>query len=1157
MKQLLFCITFLFFAAYGQAQFRLAVNGTPSWTSLGGGLYQTTVTFHADLTGNSYAVAGISDTMRIFTGRGQVFEVDSVWGKTFSQAILRVEYLEGVSSAPVGQSMVYNPNNSVFIPDIPFGSTGATAQLNQAVVTYNATKTVSPPIDSSDIATGGIGNTDLAAAIVSWSKLAQPVKDSINAGGSGTANLDTIKTLQNYKYRRVEINDLAANEVPVFILTGQSNAEGGGEDSTGTAAEVDANSNVKILSAWPGGTGTWQNLNIAANYTNGRFSTQHGAELEWQNIRDTFFPDKTLWIIKHAQGGTQISPTHLPGGSAYDSLWVSYVQSGINSLIDSGYIPVVSFYFMQGESDASAGGAAATNYEENLRKLVAYWQSNISPDLPISIGRVDHGAYGSQATINAAQIAVANSFDIVASFSTATFPKVDSDHFNYLGQKLLARAFYNCLVDTFGVPGIRIYEKLPRGQAMEQTGDGNGILDGGSLTMDAAATVTSQANEDITFNSPTTSALLKIEVDGDEVQFSGNKAAISSLGRIRYNNATSTYDLTRALRDSRGGTALNNTGGVAYGDHMEVTQSGTATQGGYYSHIKKNGGASGNLLGFWSNMTLSTPGTASATAFHFRSGTPIFSGGATIGTLYGLYLDPSKVAGVTTGYGVYQDGASDFNYWLGMTGMGTFTNNTIDRLLHLSQNDTATNTIKYLHRYTHESISGGIPGFGIGVEYELENGSNANKIAAEQNVFWSDQTSGSEDAVMVWKSIEAGTLAERMRLTGGALGIGTSSPAASSLLDLTSTTKGLLPPRMTATQRNAISSPATGLLVYGTSGNKLYLYNGTSWRPLLDSIQAETTYAKLGGNAGAVVLGSNDNILTLEANNVARYEITADAHNVSLTDNQSGALLVAESATEYIRINTLNGSEKIDIGNTGGTIDVNLYPLDATIQGNNATSDLIIEQFETINITANDEITNVVGNNGSIIGVANYSILGDTIELENTVGAGLSEPILAFHEDPDNAGDNRINIKAPASLSANFTQTLTAATGNIAVATSGTGEISDGLYTPTLTNGANVAASTPYECQYLRVGNSVTVSGKFDVDVTLAASTATELGISLPIASDFTAEEKCGGDAASDAIASLVGVVKADATNNRASVNFKALSLTNDSWFFTFTYRVQ
>jgi hypothetical protein len=64
--------------------------------------------------------------------------------------------------------------------------------------------------------------------------------------------------------------------------------------------------------------------------------------------------------------------------------------------------------------------------------------------------------------------------------------------------------------------------------------------------------------------------------------------------------------------------------------------------------------------------------------------------------------------------------------------------------------------------------------------------------------------------------------------TGG-VGIGNASPAASSLLDITSTTKGFLPPRMTTTQKNAIATPATGLQVFDTTLNQISYYNGTSW----------------------------------------------------------------------------------------------------------------------------------------------------------------------------------------------------------------------------------------------------------------------------------------------------------------------------------------
>lgn len=53
---------------------------------------------------------------------------------------------------------------------------------------------------------------------------------------------------------------------------------------------------------------------------------------------------------------------------------------------------------------------------------------------------------------------------------------------------------------------------------------------------------------------------------------------------------------------------------------------------------------------------------------------------------------------------------------------------------------------------------------------------------------------------------------------------------ASAILDVQSTSKGFLTPRMTTAQKNAISSPAAGLVVYDTTTNLLYFYTGSSWQ---------------------------------------------------------------------------------------------------------------------------------------------------------------------------------------------------------------------------------------------------------------------------------------------------------------------------------------
>ena len=111
------------------------------------------------------------------------------------------------------------------------------------------------------------------------------------------------------------------------------------------------------------------------------------------------------------------------------------------------------------------------------------------------------------------------------------------------------------------------------------------------------------------------------------------------------------------------------------------------------------------------------------------------------------------------------------------------------------------------------------------------------------------------------------------------------SPDASAILDLSSTSKGLLVPRMTSAQRTAISSPATGLLVYDNTTGSFWYYSGSSW-------------------------------------------INLSAAGASLTDNDNDTKIqVEESPDEDIVRIDIAGSEKwvftnngIDVMNTGNSV---------------------------------------------------------------------------------------------------------------------------------------------------------------------------------------------------------------------------------------------
>ena len=59
-----------------------------------------------------------------------------------------------------------------------------------------------------------------------------------------------------------------------------------------------------------------------------------------------------------------------------------------------------------------------------------------------------------------------------------------------------------------------------------------------------------------------------------------------------------------------------------------------------------------------------------------------------------------------------------------------------------------------------------------------------------------------------------------------------SSPDGSAMLDVSSTTKGVLIPRVTQSERETIGNPATGLMVYDTSESIIYFYTGTVWQRL-------------------------------------------------------------------------------------------------------------------------------------------------------------------------------------------------------------------------------------------------------------------------------------------------------------------------------------
>ncbi len=154
----------------------------------------------------------------------------------------------------------------------------------------------------------------------------------------------------------------------------------------------------------------------------------------------------------------------------------------------------------------------------------------------------------------------------------------------------------------------------------------------------------------------------------------------------------------------------------------------------------------------------------------------------------------------------------------------------------------------------------------------------------------------------------------------GSVGIGTSSPAASATLELNSSTKGFLPPRMTNVQRDAISSPATGLLVYQTDGTTgLYYYDGFNWSAV-DQI-ADGSETKVTAGTNITVTGSGTT--------ASPYIVNATgATPLAIGDSYQGGIifwldatgqhgLIAATADQSTGIQWYNGTYR----NTGTTGD--------------------------------------------------------------------------------------------------------------------------------------------------------------------------------------------------------------------------------------------
>ncbi len=255
-------------------------------------------------------------------------------------------------------------------------------------------------------------------------------------------------------------------------------------------------------------------------------------------------------------------------------------------------------------------------------------------------------------------------------------------------------------------------------------------------------------------------------------------------------------------------------------------------------------------------------------------------------------------------------------------------------------------------------------------------------------------------------------------------------------------------------------------------------------------------------------------------------------------------------------------SVKKIVGNTGQTL---------TVQGSDEGGDILIDGGDgggvgveggdiTIKGGGSDQSTGgdvtISGGGGDNIG--GYVFIegggGDTGgDIELATGSGNVTQGVIKLTNSDLGWSVTLGLTG---LTANRVATFPNTTGTLAIVTTGGSTIANGTYTPTRSAESNLDSNvTTTEAQYMRVGNTVTVSGRFTADPTLTA-TNTSFEITLPVASNIGAVEDVSGVAFCGSIAGMGAEIIGVVANDTAKIQWVSSDVTSKTWSYTFTYQV-
>ncbi|MEI9946344.1 MAG: hypothetical protein WDN26_19250 [Chitinophagaceae bacterium] len=184
--------------------------------------------------------------------------------------------------------------------------------------------------------------------------------------------------------------------------------------------------------------------------------------------------------------------------------------------------------------------------------------------------------------------------------------------------------------------------------------------------------------------------------------------------------------------------------------------------------------------------------------------------------------------------------------------------------------------------------------------------------------------------------------------THAQVAIGTPTPDASAQLDITSTTKGLLIPRMTAAQRTGIGTPADGLLVYQTDATKgLYIYINAAWT-LMGATASTLKFSFL----------SKTSDYTITTNDVANNLVIKNSGNSVVTFTLPSASAAGAGRTVSITSTSTSSPQSINVLTDGSDLLFGFY---TTPSGTTDISATTLSNISWIQLVSDGTSWNILG----------------------------------------------------------------------------------------------------------------------------------------------------------------------------------------------------